>query len=66
MSIRAVEMVRRIRDRHYEETKHFTVAELIEYYKAESEKFRAEGEKQHKRGRLRGKAITLASCKSPL
>jgi len=66
MSVRAVEMVRRIRNRHYEETKRLTVAELMEYYKAESEKFREEVERQHKRGRMRGKAIALESSKSPL
>ena len=66
MSIRAVEMVRRIRNRQYEETKRLTVAELIEYYKAESEKFRAEVEKLNRSRRLKGKVITLASSKSPL
>jgi len=39
MSIKAVEMVRKIRDQHYEETKGFSVAEQIKFVEKKSGKF---------------------------
>lgn len=38
MSVKAVEMVRKIRDQHYEETKGLSVAEQIKFVKRKSEK----------------------------
>ena len=38
MAVKTVEMVRKIRDRHYEETKDLTVEEQIEAVKKKSEK----------------------------
>jgi hypothetical protein len=34
--------LRKIRKKHYEETKHFSMAERMEYYHQKSEKFREE------------------------
>jgi len=36
MAVKAVEMVRKIRDRHYEETKDFTTEEQIMFIKEKS------------------------------
>jgi hypothetical protein len=38
MPVKAVEMVRKIRDQHYEETKGLSVAEQIRFVKRKSEK----------------------------
>lgn len=38
MSIKAVEMVRKIRNQHYEETKGFSVAEQIKFVKKKSDR----------------------------
>lgn len=38
MSVKAVEMVRKIRNQHYEETKSFSVAEQIKFVKKKSNK----------------------------
>ena len=38
MPVKAVEMVRKIRDQHYEETKGLSVAEQIKFVKRKSEK----------------------------
>jgi len=38
MSVKAVEMVRKIRNQHYEETKGLSVAEQIKFVKKKSEK----------------------------
>ncbi|MCK9420492.1 MAG: hypothetical protein M0R70_14065 [Nitrospirae bacterium] len=38
MSVKAVEMVRKIRNQHYEETKSFSVAEQIKFVKKKSDK----------------------------
>jgi hypothetical protein len=38
MSVKAVEMVRKIRNQHYEETKGFSAAEQIEFIKKKSGK----------------------------
>ena len=40
MSVKAVEMVRKIRDQHYGETKSFSVAEQIKFVKQKSEELR--------------------------
>ena len=39
-SVKAVEMVRKIRDQHYGETKGFSVAEQIKFVKQKSEELR--------------------------
>jgi deoxyadenosine/deoxycytidine kinase len=36
MAVKAVEMVRKIRDKHYEETKEFSVEEQIKFVKKKS------------------------------
>jgi hypothetical protein len=36
MAVKAVEMVRKIRDRHYEETKDFSIEEQIRFIKEKS------------------------------
>lgn len=38
MAVKAVEMVRKIRDKHYEETKDLTVEEQIKFVKDKSRK----------------------------
>jgi hypothetical protein len=38
MVVKAVEMVRKIRDKHYEQTKSLSVKEQIEFIKKKSEK----------------------------
>lgn len=38
MPVKAVEMVRKIRDRHYEETKDLSVAEQIKFVRRKAEK----------------------------
>jgi len=38
MSVKAVEMVRKIRNKHYEETQGFSVAEQIKFVKKKSDK----------------------------
>jgi len=38
MPVKTVEMVRKIRDQHYEETKSLSVAEQIKFVKRKSEK----------------------------
>jgi hypothetical protein len=38
MAVKAVEIVRKIRDRHYEETKVLSVEEQIKFIRAKSEK----------------------------
>lgn len=38
MAVKAVEMVRKIRNRHYEETKGFSVARQIKYVKEKSDR----------------------------
>jgi len=38
MSVKAVEMIRKIRDQNYEETKGFSVAEQIKFVKKKSDK----------------------------
>lgn len=38
MVVKTVEMVRKIRDRHYEQTKGFSVKEQIEFVKKRAEK----------------------------
>lgn len=40
MAVKAVEMTRSIRDKHYEETKHLPVEEQLKAIKEQSEKFR--------------------------
>lgn len=40
MAVKAVEMVRKIRDKHFEETKGFSVAEQIKFVKQKSEELR--------------------------
>lgn len=42
MAIKAVEMVRKIRDRHYEETKGLSVSEQIAFIKHKSAELRKE------------------------
>ena len=42
MSVKTVEMVRKIRDRHYEETKNLSVAEQIKYVRKKAEKLQRE------------------------
>ena len=41
MSIKAVNMVRKIRDRHYQETKDLSLEKQKEFIKAKSEKLQA-------------------------
>ncbi len=38
MSVKAVEMVRKIRDKHYEETKDLSTEEQLEYIQGKAEK----------------------------
>jgi len=38
MAVKAVEMIRKIRDRHYEQTKGLSVNEQIEFVKKQAEK----------------------------
>ena len=40
MPVKAVEMIRKIRNQHYEETKSFSVAEQIKFVKKKSDKLR--------------------------
>jgi len=47
MAVKAVEMVRKIRDKHFEETKGFPVAEQIKLVKQKSEELRKKLKKRH-------------------
>jgi deoxyadenosine/deoxycytidine kinase len=40
MVLKAVELIRQIRDKHYQETKNFSVEEQIFFIKEKAEKFR--------------------------
>lgn len=40
MAVKAVEMVRKIRDKHYEDTKSLSVAEQIQFVKKKSKKLK--------------------------
>jgi hypothetical protein len=42
MSIKTVEMVRNIRDQHYEQTKNLSIEEQIKFVKAKSKKLQKE------------------------
>jgi hypothetical protein len=41
MSVKAVEMVRKIRDRHYQILKDLSIAEQIEFYRKKSQELQA-------------------------
>lgn len=45
MAVKAVEMVRKIRNNHFEETKELSVAEQIEFVKKKSEELKKKLEK---------------------
>jgi len=46
MAVKAVEMVRKIRDKHYEDTRGLSVAEEIQYIKAKSKKLKEQLKKR--------------------
>lgn len=55
MVVKAVELVRKIRDKHYEQTKDFSVEEQIEFVKKKSEKLQK---------RLKGTQSSVAKRKA--
>ena len=59
MAVKAVEMVRKIRDKHYEETKGLSVAEEIQYIKEKSRKLK---EQLKKRQRSTTDESKISSC----
>ena len=46
MAVKAVEMVRKIRDKHYEDTRGLSVVEEIQYIKEKSKKLKEQPKKR--------------------